>query len=203
MKLYDSVGPNPRVVRMTLAEKGVSVEVVPVDLLGGENRREPYLSLNPMGTLPTLVLDDGTALSQVTAICEYIDELHLTPPLVGSTPAERAQTRMWLRWVDLNIAEPMSNGYRFSQGLKLFRDRVPTIPQAADDLKAVARKWTGWLDGQMAGRTFLCGERVTLADLHLFAFLDFGVMVRQPVDPANANVLEWYERIKGRASAGA
>src|SRR6516162_5333292 len=106
MKFYNSRGPNPRMVRMFMAEKGFDVPKVEVDLLAGENRREPYLSVNPAGQMPALELDDGTVLAEITAICEYLDEIGKGPSLIGSTPDERARTRMWTRRVDLNIIEP-------------------------------------------------------------------------------------------------
>ena len=95
MKLHNSIGPNPRVVRLFLAEQGVALPLVSVDLLGAENRREPYLSKNPIGQLPSLELDDGSFLSEITVICEYIEEKHPKPALIGATPEERAETRMW------------------------------------------------------------------------------------------------------------
>ena len=150
MKLYNSVGPNPRMVRMFMAEKGFDVPKVEVDLRGGENRREPYLKVNPAGQCPALELDDGTVLAEITAICEYVDEKKKdTPSLIGDTPEERAKTRMWTRRIDLNIAEPALNGFRFSQGLKLFENRIRCIPEAADGLKATAQDKLKWLDGLM------------------------------------------------------
>src|SRR5580658_9389323 len=111
MKLYDSIGPNPHVVRMFLAEKGLDVERRPVDLMAGENRQADYGRVNPSQTLPALELTDGEVVAEITAICEYVEELHPTPPLIGSTPLERAQTRMWARRIDLGIVEPMTNGF--------------------------------------------------------------------------------------------
>jgi glutathione S-transferase len=117
MKLYNSGGPNPRMVRMFMAEKGFDVPKVDVDLRGGENRREPYLKVNPSGQTPALELEDGTVLAEITAICEYVDEKKKdTPSLIGDTPEERARTRMWARRIDLNIAEPAANGFRFVEG---------------------------------------------------------------------------------------
>lgn len=106
MKLYNSVGPNPHVVRMFMAERGLTVPTEEIDLMGGANRQEPYLSVNPAGQMPALVLDDGTLITEVTAICEYLDETQPGDSLIGTTPAERAQTRRWTRWADLNIVEP-------------------------------------------------------------------------------------------------
>ena len=139
-------------VRMFMAEKGFDVPKVEVDLRGGENRREPYLKVNPAGQTPALELDDGTVLAEITAICEYLDEKKKdTPSLIGDTPEERATTRMWTRRIDLNIAEPATNGFRFAEGLKMFENRIRCIPEAADGLKATARRQAQlarWADGR-------------------------------------------------------
>ena len=203
MKFYNSIGPNPRVVNMFLAEKGVTLDKADIDLRTGENRQPDYVAKNPHGTTPALELDDGDVLAEITAICEYIDELHPEPPLIGKTPEERAKTRMWVRRIDLNIVEPLANGFRFSVGLPMFKDRVHCIPQAADDLKAIAQEKIGWLDGLIAGKTWIAGDRFTLADILLYAFLDFGGQVGQPLNPDNKNIAAWFERVKARPSAAA
>lgn len=203
MKLYNSLGPNPRMVRMFAAEKGVALDLAEVDLMGGENRGGDYREKNPAGQLPCLELDDGTFLSEVTAICEYIEDTHPAPPLVGSDPVEKAETRMWTRRVDLNIVEPLANGFRYAEGLAIFKDRIPTVPEAADGLKRVARTNLAWLDGLMNGRQFLCGDRFTMADILLFAFLDFGAGVGQPLPAELGNVQAWFERVATRPSAAA
>ena len=203
MKLYQSIGPNPRVVNMFLAEKGVDVPRAPVDLLAGENRREPYLSVNPAGQTPALELDDGSVIPEITPLCEYLDEVHPEPSLVGKTPKERAETRMWTRRIDLNICEPLANGFRYSQGLALFQPRMRCLPEAADGLKAIAQDKLTWLDGLIAGKTFVAGERLTLADILLFCFLDFSAGVGQPINQDNKNIVAWYERMKARPSAAA
>jgi glutathione S-transferase len=203
MKLYDSVGPNPRVVRVFMAEKGITVPIEKVDLRAGDNRREPHLTRNPHGQMPTLELDNGSYLSEITAICEYLEDKNPKPALIGTTPEEKAECRMWTRRVDLNICEPLTMGFRFSQGLDLFKDRILTVPEAAPGLKAIAQNRLKWLEGQMNGREFLCGKRFTLADILLFCFLDFGTKVGQPLDEANKNILAWFERIGARASVKA
>jgi glutathione S-transferase len=205
MKFYNSRGPNPRMVRMFMAEKGFAIpDKVEVDLLGAENRKEPFLKLNPAGQLPALELDDGTVLAEITAICEYVDEMKKdTPSLIGDTPAERGVTRMWTRRIDLNIAEPGANGFRYSEGLKLFQSRIRCIPAAADDLKATAREWLVKVDGMMGSKPFITGGKLTMADLLLFAFLDFAKGVGQPLDPANKTLAAWFERMKARPSAAA
>ncbi|MGH6878772.1 MAG: glutathione S-transferase family protein [Rhizomicrobium sp.] len=201
MKLYDSIGPNPHVVRMFMAEKNLQIPSVKIDLLKGENRREPYLAVNPHGQMPALELDDRSSICEVTAICEYIEDIHPVPALIGANPREKAECRMWTRRIDLNICEPMANGFRFGEGLGLFKDRIVTVPEASEGLKRIARDRLGWLDRQMAGREFICGKRFTLADILLFCFLDFAATVGQPLDRANANIGAWFERAKGRPSA--
>ena len=203
MKLHNSLGPNPHVVRMFAAERGVDLETVEVDIMGGENRQEAYLAKNPAGQLPALELDDGSFVSEVTAICEYLDETADGAPILGSTPAEKAQARMWTRRVDLGICEPLANGFRFSEGLDLFKPRMLTRPEAADGLKAMAQDKLGWLDAQLAGKDFIGGDKLGLADILLFCFLTFGANVGQPLNPDNKNVAAWFERMQNRPSAAA
>jgi glutathione S-transferase len=200
MKLYTSIGPNPRVVTMFMAEKGVTLPQVQLDLRSGENRREPYVSKNPAGQSPALELDDGSMLTEILAICEYLEEVHPEPALIGSTAQERATARMWTGRVNLRVCEPMANGFRFAEGLPMFKDRMRCLPEAADGLKAVARDGLTWLDQHMAG-PYLAGERFTLADILLFAFVEFGAMVGQPLDPALTRLGPWFERVRARPSA--
>ncbi len=203
MKFYNSIGPNPRVVNMFMAEKGIEIPKVQVDLMAGDNRKEPYLSKNPAGQMPALELDDGVVICEILPICEYLDETHPSPPLIGSNAEERGVTRMWTRRIDLNVCEPMANGFRFAEGLRLFENRVHVIPQAADDLKAVAKEKLAWLDGLTAGRQWIVGDRFTLADILLFVFVEFGAQVGQPLDPANKNLAAWKDRVAARPSAAA
>jgi glutathione S-transferase len=200
VKFYNSIGPNPRVVRMFMAEKGLKIPSQDVDLMAGDNRKPEHLARNPHGQMPALELDDGSFVSEILAICEYLEDTDPSPALIGANPKEKAQARMWTRRVDLNIVEPLTNGFRFSQGLRLFKDRIVTVPEAADGLKKIAQDRLSWLDGQMAGKEFLCGKRFTLADIHLFCFLEFGTQVGQPLNPENKNVTAWFERIKARPS---
>ena len=204
MKLYDSIGPNPRIVRMFMAEKGIEIPKQTVDLRGGENRQDAHLKRNPHGQMPTLELDDGSHLSEITAICEYLEEKQPAPPLIGATAEERAECRMWTRRVDLNICEPLANGYRFGEGLRFFEKRIPVAAEASPGLKKIAANRLQWLNAQLAdGRDYLCGKRFTLADIHLYCFLDFGAMVGQPLDPANANIAAWFARVGERPSTKA
>lgn len=204
MKLHNSIGPNPRMVRMFMAEKGIEIPKVEVDLLAGDNRKESYLKVNAAGQMPALELDDGTVVAEITAICEYLDEVKKdTPSLIGDTPSERAATRMWTRRIDLNIVEPAANGFRFAEGLKLFQSRIRCIPEAADGLKATARERLVWLDGLLGDKPFIGGGKLSMADILLFAFLDFMKDVGQPLDPNCKNLTAWFGRMKARPSAAA
>jgi glutathione S-transferase len=203
MLFYNSIGPNPRVVRMFMAEKGLKIPSTEIDLMKGDNRKEPYLAKNPHGQMPALELDDGSCVNEITAICEYLEDTHPSPALIGATAKEKAETRMWTRRIDLNICEPLANGFRYSEGLPLFKDRMVTLPEAADGLKKIARDRLQWLDGRMAGREYVSGKRFTLADILLYAFLDFGGTVGQKLDPANTNLASWFVRIKARPSTAA
>lgn len=202
MKFYTSVGPNPRVVKMFLAEKGLDLERVEIDLIGGENRREPYLSINPAGQMPALVLDNGASLTEITAICEYLEELAPHPPLIGATAEERAQTRMWVRRVDMKLCEHIVNGFRFAEGLPLFESRLRCLPEAAAGLKAAAQDGVAWLEANFQG-PWIAGDRFTLADIMLFSFTDFGMSVGQPIEARHARVHDWFARMKDRPSAAA
>jgi glutathione S-transferase len=188
---------------MFAAERGVELELHEVDLMAGENRQEEFLNINPAGQLPALQLDNGDILSEITAICEYLDEMDGSTSLIGTTPEERAETRMWVRRVDQGILENLANGFRYAEGKELFDGRMTLIPHAADDLKSIAQEKLTWLDGQMTDKQFVCGERFSLADVLLYAFLDFGAQVGQPLNEDNKNIMAWMERVKGRPSVEA
>ena len=203
MKLYSSIGPNPRMVRMFIAEKGVAIPLTQVDIIAGENRREPYLALNPSGECPALELDDGSIVAETSAICEYLEERYPDPPLIGTTPEARAAARMWLRRVDLKVVQPMTAGFRGAEGLALFRYRVHCLPMAADELKASAREGLAWLEAQLGERQFLAGGRLSVADILLFCFVEFGALVGQGLDPELRRLSCWHDRMASRHSAAA
>jgi glutathione S-transferase len=203
VKLYDSLGPNPRLVRMFLLEKNLQIPTEQVDIMGGANRKPPYTDKNPAGQMPSLELDNGFVLGETVAICEYLEEKNPKPALIGATPEERAETRMWLRRIELGITEPGANGFRFAEGLAMFKDRLFTIPDAAAGLKAMSQNYLGKLDAQMAGKEYVCGKRFTLADFVLYCGLDFLAGVGQTRKPELKNVAAWFERIGKRPSAEA
>jgi glutathione S-transferase len=204
MKFYDSLGPNPKLVRMFAAEKGITFpDVEKVDIMAGANRQGAYLQKNPAGQVPSLELDDGRVIAETVAICEYLEETKPKPALIGESPADRAETRMWTRRVEWKIVQPLADGFRFAEGLPLFKARIRTLPEAADGLKAIARDGFAWLDAQMAGRDTIVPKRFTLADVVLLAFVEFGGSVGQGLDPALKNLAAWLEATKARPSAKA
>lgn len=203
MMLYDADSLAPRCLRMFLLEKGLKIPSVNVDVFAGENRRKPFTDLNPAGQTPVLALTAGPVLAESVAIAEYLEELYPEPSLIGATPVERALTRQWWRRVELNITEFIHNAYHYAEGLARFRDRIPIVPEAADGLKRVARDRLAWLDGMMSADPYLCGERLSAADIWLYIWLDFGAAVGQPFDRTLPRIAPWFDRIAYRKSAEA
>ena len=200
MKLYTSIGPNPRVVAMFIAERGIDLPVQEVDIMAGENLGDDFRKLNPSAQSPCLQLDDGSVIAEVTVICSYLDEVTDGPSLIGTTSEERAETRMWNRRFDTRILEPMTLAFRSAEAIGLFKDRYRVIPHAADDLKATVQDSWAWLEPQMAGKTFVCGDRFTLADIQLFAFADFGALIGQGIPESLPNLQAWFKRVNERPS---
>jgi glutathione S-transferase len=203
MQLYDSFGPNPRAMRMFLAEKGISIPTKNVDLMAAENRKPPYTDRNPGGQLPALELDNGKCIGETVAIWEYLEEKHPTPALIGTTAEERAEARQWQRRVELQITEHLYNGFRYAEGAELFKPRMRILPEAAPGLKAIVQDKLKWLDALLEGKQYIAGNRFTVADIILFAALDFGGSVGQKIDPSLKNVNAWFNRVGSRPSAKA
>ena len=204
MKLYDSIGPSPKLVRMFAAEKGFSFsETETVDIMAGANRQQPYLDKNPAGQVPSVELDDGSVIAETIAICELIEETKPEPPLIGTTAEERAETRMWLRRVEWKIIQPLTDGFRNGEGIQLFQSRIRTDASVSPFFKSVAQDGLGWLDEQMAGRTTIVPGRFSLADVALYAIAEFGASVGQSLDPAHKNVGSWFEATQARESSQA
>ena len=170
--------------------------------MAGENRQDDHLARNPHGQMPALELDDGAISPRSLAICEYLEDTNPKPAADRHQPEGKGRSAHVDAPHRPQHLEPMANGFRFSQGLPLFKDRIVTVPEAADGLKKIAQDRLKWLDGQMAGREFLCGKRFTLADILLFCFLDFGAQVGQPLNPENKNVCGLVRPCEGKALDG-
>lgn len=202
MKLFNSIGPNPRVVTMAIAEKGIDIDVVEVDIMSAENRQGEYLKLNPGGQCPALEMEDGNILAEITVICDYLDEKFSGLSLMGESAEEKALTRMWCRRLDLNITELMAMGFRWGEGIEMFKDRMRCLPEASEGMKALAQDGLKWLDPLLTGE-FIAGNRFSLADIQLFCFLDFFSAMGQSVDPELKNVTRWFNAVSQRPSVAA
>ena len=203
MLLLDALSPAPRCVRMYLAEKGLDLPMRQVDVFTGENRRPEFLAINPAGQTPVLQLDDGRCLAEALAIMEYLEERHPAPPLLGSSAEERALTRQWQRRVELNITEHIHNAFHYAEGLARFEGRIPVAPEAAAGLKRVAQDRLAWLDGMLGDGDFIAGSRFSIADIWLYAWLDFADSVGQPFDHGLRRLGPWFARVASRPSAAA
>ena len=188
-------------LRMFILEKKISLDFLEHDLMGAENRKDAYLSKNPGGQLPALELDNGNVIAETVVICDYLEDLYPDPALLGSSAEERAEARMWNRRIEQKITENIYAGFRFAEGLQLFENRVRCLPEAADGLKAAGQDGLAWLDTQMEGKEFICGNRITISDLVLYCCTDFASGVGQAIDKKLENVTAWFSRIESRASA--
>ena len=202
MKLYSSLGPNPRLVRMFLIEKGIEVERVHLDIISGENRSAAFAETNILQTLPVLELDDGTRLTESWPICEYLEEQQPEPSLIGRTALERAEVRRWVRWFDQDVVVPMTMGLRGGGGRPMFEPRMTVVsPGASDEMTALANEKYLWLDGQLGSRDHLALGRFTLADLIVFCFIQFGFTVGWKLPDGTPNLARLVEQTGQRASA--
>ena len=202
MKLYISQGTNPRVVELFLAEKDIELERVSVDIATAENRSDSFLARNSLGQLPVLELDNGQCISQTTAICEYLEERFPLPALIGDTPERRAETRMWLRRLDLLVIEPLVSAFKYAEGLSYYSPLVHCIPHAVDDLRQIAADNLCWLDKELAVRAeaapWICRHGFSLADIQLYCFLDFARCAGKPAAATNHRVRAWFECARRR-----
>lgn len=202
MKLYDSKpAPNPRRVRIFLAEKGVEVPTEQVDLGKGGTRTPEFLAKNPLGGVPVLVLDDGTAISESVAICRYFEEIHPQPPLLGTDAKDRAVVEMWQRRVELELFRNVTGCFQNTHDF--FKGRIEQVPAYGEVCRGAARKRLAWLDGELATRPFIAGPRYTIADITALCALDFGRVVDIRIAPDQKHLLRWYEAVSSRPSAKA
>jgi glutathione S-transferase len=202
MILYDSkVAPNPRRVRVYLAEKGIEVPVRQVDIGSAENRKPPFLAKNPLGGLPVLELDDGTCIAESLAICRYFEELHPEPPLFGTDPLDRAIVEMWSRRTELELWRFVSGCFQHTHDF--FKGRIEQVPAWGEVCRRTARERLAWLDRELAARPFVAGERYTVADITLLCAIDFGRVVDIRIAPEQKHLARWHEAVSSRPSAKA
>ena len=202
MKLYDSaMAPNPRRVRIFLAEKGIDVPKLQVDIAKAENRSAEFLKKNPLGGVPILELDDGTILSESVAICRYFEETKPEPNLMGRTAVEKAQIEMWQRRMELGLLSNTTGCFRNTH--PFFKGRVPQVPEYGAVCKEAAVKQLAWLDGELAGRKFIAGDRYSIADITALVGVDFGKVSDIRIAPEHKNLARWHQEVSARPSAKA
>jgi glutathione S-transferase len=188
-------------VRIYLAEKGIQVPYEQVDLAKGEHQTPEFLAKNPLGNVPVLELDDGTCLNESVAICRYFEELHPEPPLFGTDPVDRALVEMWQRRMEFNLF--LSVALCFRNTSEFFKGRIPQVPEYGELSRKAADKAFAWLDGELADREFVAGDRYTIADITALCGVDFGRFAQIKVSEDQKNLKRWYDAVASRPSAGA
>jgi glutathione S-transferase len=203
MKLYGAPmpAPNPRRVRIFLAEKGVDLPETPVDLMKREHKSPEHVARNSLGQVPTLELDDGTMISETVAICRYFEETNPEPSLFGKTPAEKANVDMWVRRIEFQLMSPVGNFWRHAHPftaklLTQFKDFGESNRQAYSN----AQKW---LDKALADRPFIAGDAYSMADICALSTVDFATWIGLPLDEDKPHLRAWHARATARPSAAA
>jgi len=203
MKLIDGGrAPNPRRVRIFLAEKGIAVPIETVDFMKRAHHTEDFRKINPMQRVPVLILDDGTAISETVAICRYFEAVQPDPPLFGSGAREQAVIEMWNRRMELNLLGSITAVFRHLHPA-MAELEVPQVPQWAEANKPKVRDYLDWLDGVLADREFIAGDRFSIADITALVSVDFLKPAKLAVPESLTRLLDWHARIKARPSASA
>ncbi|NGN39537.1 glutathione S-transferase [Mesorhizobium sp. CGMCC 1.15528] len=203
MKLYDGGrAPNPRRVRVFLAEKGIEVPLVPIDMGAMGHKGDEVARRNPLQRLPVLELDDGTILTESVAICRYFEELHPEPALFGRGALGRAKVEMWQRRMELNLLSCVAQAFRhIHPAMKEWE--IPQVPEWGEANKPKALEFLNILDGELADREFAAGDEFSIADITGMIAVDFMKPARIAVPEELTNIIRWYQAISARPSAKA
>ena len=202
MKIYDSqTAPNPRRVRIFLAEKGIEVSYEQIDIAKAQNRSPEFHKKNELGVVPVLELDDGTCIAESVAICRYFEELHPEPPLMGVGALDRAMVEMWQRRMEFQIFIPIVQVFR--NGHPFFKGRIPQVPEFGEVCRKAAEQQLGWLDSVLAEREFIAGDRYTIADITALCGIDFGRVSGIRIQPEQKHLARWHAAVSARPSAKA
>jgi glutathione S-transferase len=209
MKLYDfTPAPNPRRVRIFLAEKGIKVPMEQIDLMSRAQLKPEFLAVNPQGTVPALVLDDGTVISEVVAICRYFEAVQPEPRLFGTTPAEQALVTMWEHIFELDGM--LAIGEAFRNSVERFKDRAlpgqlnhPQIPALVERGRRRTVHFFDKLEACLADRPYVAGGSYSIADITAMASVDFAKRMDYAIPEGNAHSRRWYEAVSSRPSAAA
>ncbi len=203
MKLYDSNrAPNPRRVRMFLAEKGMTVPTQQVDIMALEHKTPEYSAINPLQRMPALVLDDGTIITESVAICRYFEAQQPSPPLFGVDARDMALVEMWNRRAELNLLFPVSHVFRHSHpAMKPLE--VPQVPEWAEANRPRVLEFLAVLDDQLTKHQFVAGDRYTIADITALCAVDFMKVVKLAIPDALGHAKRWHAEVSARPSARA
>ena len=202
MILHDlSAGMHPRRVRIFMAEKGLSFERREVDAAGGANALADFLRLNPLGKLPVLELDDGSAIAESLAICRYLESINPQPALLGRNPKASAHIEMWTLRMDHELSQPIA--LTFVHNSEFYRGRVEQVPEVASWARARALQTMNWLDGELAVRSHIAGDDYTLADIVAQCACVLGKAVGLRIPPELSNLSRWFAQVSARPTARA
>jgi glutathione S-transferase len=202
MKIYESqAAPNPRRVRIFLAEKGLNVPYEQVDIGKAVNREPEFRKKNPLAGVPVLELDDGTHIAESVAICRYFEGVHPEPPLMGVDAKDRAVVEMWNRRMELAVLIPVANSFRLRH--EFFKGRIRQCPEYAAIAKEDAEDSLKWLDTELANRRYIAGDRYTIADITAMVAIDFGRISKIGIQPDQKNLARWHAEVAARPSAKA
>ena len=202
MKIYGfALAPNPRRLRIFLAEKGLKIPSEDVDITQGKNRTPEMLAKNPTGGLPFMELDDGSYLAESVAICRYLEGLHPEPNLLGKDNREQADIEMWNRRMELNLFGPVAR--TFQNTSDFFKERFKQFPEYGAAQHETANQQMQWLDQQIGNKPFVAGDRFTIADITAEVAIDFGAFAGIKADPALKNLARWHQSVASRPSAKA
>jgi glutathione S-transferase len=202
MKIYNSsTAPNPRRVRIFLAEKEIRIPYEEVDIVNAVNRGSEFRKKNPLATVPVLELDDGTCISESVSICRYFEELQASPPLFGTGAKDRALVDMWNRRMEFAVLQPIADAFR--QRHEFFKGRIRQVPEYADVQRLNAEDGLKWLDEELANRRFVAGDNFTIADITAMVAIDFGRVSKIAIKPEQRNLARWHAEVSSRPSAKA
>lgn len=203
MKLYgeDNPAPNPRRVRIFLAEKGLTIPQVRVPLRERAHKASQFLEKNSLGQVPVLELDDGSFLSESVSICRYLEALHPAPPLFGATPKQQATIDMWIRRIELQLMAPIAHVWRHTHPLTAAL--LTQYRDFGDSNRDHAERAYRWLDAEMADRAFVAGDAYSMADIVAVTTVEFGQFIGVPIPEDCLAVTAWHERVRERPSASA
>ena len=211
MKLYDSkLAPNPRRVRIFMAEKGMDCDSVQVDIIKGENLSDDFLAINPRGVLPTLVLDDGTVIDESVAICRYLEEVQPQPPLMGTDPVSKARIEARQRHMEFDgltgAAEAFRNAFPgfANRGLPGNAGAVDAVPALVERGSNTVQRFYQRLNEDLGQSEFVAGDAFSIADITALCVIDFAAgAARLPIPDDCQNLKRWHAAVSARPSAAA